>query len=85
MSRRRREGTGAIVRELREQSDRIIDAIRETSAEQIASREAMADVMLQRGAGFLRAALDEATPRTVVLDPPVANDTSDPPPKGGPA
>jgi hypothetical protein len=34
----------------------------------------MADVMLQRGAGFLRAALDEATPRTVVLDPPAAND-----------
>jgi hypothetical protein len=79
---------GALVRELRAQGDRIVDAIRETSAEQAASREAMADVMLQRGAGFLRAALDEGTPRTVVLDPPTANDTRDPAPTtppGGPA
>lgn len=79
---------GAIVRELRELRAHIVDAIRETSTEQNANREAMADVMLQRGAGFLRAALDEGTPRTVVLDPPIANDTREPAPTtppGGPA
>jgi hypothetical protein len=66
----------ALVRELRAQGDRIVDAIREVGAEQTAGREAMADAIMVRGAGFLRAALDEATPRTVVLDPPAANDTS---------
>ena len=71
-----------IVRAICEQGDRIITAIREASTEQNASREAMADAVLQKGAGFLRAALDEGTPRTVVLDPPVANDTT---PPGGPA
>lgn len=93
--RRRRSGVGALVRELRAQSDRIIDAIREVGAEQSASRDAMADAIMVKGAGFLRAALDEAAPRTVVLDPPAANDTGggaegerDPGPKtppGGPA
>ena len=80
MGRKRRAGVGTLVRELRTQSDRIIDAIRETNEKQNASREAMADVMLQRGAGFLRAALEEGTPRTVVLDPPVANDRREPAP-----
>ena len=52
----------------------------------------MAERIIERGAGFLRAALDEATPRTVVLDPPVASDTEEQPyalgpttPPGGPA
>lgn len=69
----------------------------------------MGNEMLQRGAAFLRAALDEGTPRTIVtdpggpdrprtvtLEPPVANDRGEPPsssergpepttPTGGPA
>jgi|GEM_PF-5733284 len=88
MKRRRREGAGAIVRAIEAVGDRILGAIREVSAEQNAGREAMAESMLQSGASFLRAALDEGTPRTVVLDPPVANDTRTPgptTPPGGPA
>jgi hypothetical protein len=37
----------------------IVDAIHEASAEQNASREAMAERIMERGAGFLRDALDE--------------------------
>jgi hypothetical protein len=70
--RRRRDGAGAIVRAIREHGDRIILAIREASAEQKEHRAEMAD----RAGDFLRAALDEGTPRTVVLDPPTANDTN---------
>jgi hypothetical protein len=69
---RRRRRESAIVRAIREQGDRIIVAIREASAEQNEHREAMAD----RAGDFLRAALDEGTPRAVVLDPPTANDTN---------
>ncbi len=82
--RRRRMGAGAIVRAIGAAADRIVNAIREASAEGTASREAM----IARGGAFLRAALDEGTPRTVVLDPPVANDTRTPDPTtppGGPA
>ena len=85
MRRRRRTGAGAIVRELRAQGDRIVGATHEATAEQNASRGAMAETMLRSGAGFLRAALDEATPRTVVLDPPVANDTRTPGPTTPPS
>ncbi len=66
MSRRPGRGTGAILRELRVQGDRIVAAIREASAEQRAHREAQVD----RARTFLRDALDEGTPRTVVLDHP---------------
>ena len=81
------------MRALRAQGDRIIGAIREATADQNTSREAMADTILQRGAAFLRAALDEGLPRTlvtdpggpdrprtVVLDPPVANEGGAAPP-----
>ena len=94
--RRHRTGAGAIVRAIREQSDRIIGAIHETTAEQNASREAMGDVVLQKGARFLRAALDDATPRTIVTDPggegrpravtlapPAANEGGTAPPSSG--
>ena len=66
---------GAIVREIRAMGDRIVGAIREASAEKRAHREAQVD----RARDFLHAALDEGMPRTVVLEPPVANDTDAPP------
>jgi hypothetical protein len=75
VTRRRRVRTGAIVREVRAAGERIIGAIRQASAEQKAHRE----VQVNRARDFLRAALDEGTPRTVVLEPPVANDTDEPP------
>jgi len=81
VSRRQGPGTGAILRELRAQGDRIVAAIHEASAEQRAHREAQVD----RARTFLRDALDEGTPRTVVLDPPPrapANDTGEPPESG---
>ena len=64
-----------MVREVRTTGARIIGAIRQASAEQRAHREEQ----VNRARDFLRAALDEGTPRTVVLDPPAANDTDAPP------
>jgi hypothetical protein len=82
--RRRRDGTGAIVRAIEATGARIIEAIREQGAEHKASREATAATILEQGYAFLRAALDDATPRTVVLDPPAANDAGEPPYAPGP-
>ncbi|MFT3774412.1 MAG: hypothetical protein QM820_54325 [Minicystis sp.] len=75
---------GALVREIREQGDRIVRAIEKASAEQTASREEMGRSVLEQGAALLRAALDEGTGRaavvdqgtgrTVIMEPPVAND-----------
>jgi hypothetical protein len=70
VSRGRVRRTPAILRELRA----IRTAILSASAEQKAHREATAEAMVDRVGVFLRDALDEATPRTVVLDPPSAND-----------
>ena len=70
----------------------IVDAIRQTSAEQNANREAMADRIMEQGSAFLRAALDDAAPRAVDIGPAAANDTDATPyapgpttPPGGPA
>jgi hypothetical protein len=69
------------VREIRAQGDRIVDAIHEATARAEASREALGNLLLERDADFLRAALDEAAPRTIEVEPgavsmapPVAND-----------
>ena len=53
----------------------IVDAIRQTSAEQNAKREAMADRIMEQGSAFLRAARDDAAPRAVDIGPAAANDT----------
>ena len=70
----------------------IVDAIRQTSAEQNAKREAMADRIIEQGSAFLRAARDDAAPRAVDIGPAAANDTDETPyapgpttPPGGPA
>jgi hypothetical protein len=74
VTRGRARRTPSIVRELRA----IRAAIVEASAEQKAHRDAIAKAMVDRVGVFLRAALDDATPRTVRLDPPVANDSAHP-------
>jgi hypothetical protein len=89
MTRRRRHTqagaiVGPIVRAIEAAADRIVGAIREASAEQIKSREAMGERLLAQGARFLRAALDDGMPRTVVLDPPAANDAGDDAPESNP-
>lgn len=62
--RRRREGTGAVVREIRAQGDRIVAAIRQVGADAGASRVAMVKV----GAEILRTALGDASRRGAVVD-----------------
>ena len=81
--RRRREGAGAIVRELRA----LRADLRALADDQNAHREAMVDGILDRGARFLRAALDETSGRTVTVDAAagravsfVGNDTREPSP-----
>ena len=74
VSRRRRDGTGAIVRAIREQGDRIVAAIRDTSAEQTASRAAMAEDIVKKGAIFVRASLEAMDAMRSA-----ANDTEPPP------
>ncbi len=78
-----RRGTATIVRAIEAMADRIVAAIQEASREQ---QEHRAD-MIDHAGELLRAALDEGAPRTVVLDPPVANDQTAGarPPPGAPA
>jgi hypothetical protein len=67
---------GGIAQAIEAQGDRIIAAIRESSAEQQRDRAEVSAQLVERVSVFLRDALAEGTGRTVVLDPPAANDTN---------
>ena len=71
-------------------TEQIVDAIRQTGAEQNANREAMAKSIMEQGSAILRTALDDAAPRAVDIGPPAANDETryapgPTTPPGGPA
>ena len=58
-------------------AEKVVEAMRQTGAEQNAHRAAMADRIMEQGSAILRTALDDATPRAVDIGPPAANDTDD--------
>jgi hypothetical protein len=85
--RRRREGTGAIVRAIEAQGDRIVAAIERASAAARESRESV----IKLGAEILRDVLEEGARRAIVVDPGTgrsvtfaANDAADAPPESSP-